>query len=256
MLSTAQLLILFLVFVRILAVMATAPIFSSQSVPVIAKIGLAALLAVLVSPTELGRSAPPPLPTELGTFLLAIGQEILFGVLIGFVSNLIFVMVTLASTMMSFQTGLQAAQLFDPLSNVTSTVLEQFYSLIAITLFLVVNGHHWLISGLARTFRVAPVGTFVLSQLTVDRLMTLTTEIFSIAMRIALPVAGALLLTDLGLGLMARAVPQIQVFFLGLPLKIGLGFLLIAFTLTIVLPIVRDMMVGTMTHILSVGTTQ
>ena len=255
MLSTAQLLILFLIFVRILAIMATAPIFSSQSVPVIAKIGLAALLAVLLSPTELGHTAPP-VPTELGAFLLTIAQEILLGVLIGFVSNLIFVMVTLASTIMSFQTGLQAAQLFDPLSNVTSTVLEQFYSLIAITLFLVVNGHHWLIGGLARTFQVAPVGTFVLSQLTVDRLMTLTTEIFSVAMRIALPVAGALLLTDLGLGLMARAVPQIQVFFLGLPLKIGLGFLLIAFTLTIVLPIVRDMMAGTMTHMLSVSTTQ
>jgi flagellar biosynthetic protein FliR len=254
--STLQLLTLFLIFVRILAVMVSAPILSSQDVPVLVKIGLAGLLAVLVLPIETARSTPPSWPTSALPFMLVVGQEVLIGVLIGFVSNLVFVVVALAANMLAFQTGLQAAQILDPLSNISSTVLEQFYSMIAILLFLVINGHHWLLIGLARTFEVAPAGTFVLSGLTLDRLMVLTTETISTGIRIALPIAGSLLLTDLALGLMARAVPQVQVFFLGLPLKIALGFVLIAFTLSMMLPVVKDLMGSTVNNMLAVSTTQ
>jgi len=233
--------------------MVSAPVLSSTDVPVLVKIGLAGLLAVLILPIETARSTPPSWPTDALPFVLVVGQEVLIGVLIGFVSNLVFVVVALAADMLAFQTGLQAAQILDPLSNISSTVLEQFYSMVAILLFLVINGHHQLLIGLARTFEVAPTGTFVLSGLTLDRLMVLTTETISTGIRIALPIAGSLLLTDLALGLMARAVPQVQVFFLGLPLKIGLGFILVAFTLSTMLPVVKDLLGGTVNNMLAVS---
>ena len=170
------------------------------------------------------------------------------GVLIGFVSNLFFVTVSLASTMMARQVGLQSAQLFNPLFDVQSTALEQVYTLLAIALFLAINGHHYLILALARTFELVPVGTFEFTGATTQRLVLLTNEVFWVAARISLPIVGSLLLTDLGLGLLAKAVPQIQVFFVALPLKLALGFVLMALTLTIILPVLKETMAQTVTR--------
>jgi flagellar biosynthetic protein FliR len=277
--STFYLLSLFLIFVRILAVLMTAPIFSSRSVPSLAKIGFAGLLALTLAPMPADRSplgngssflitgqplwaasqplraASQPLwaasqvgsslstwPGGLLAFLLIIAQEVIVGVLVGFVSNLVFVAVGMAASMMGLQIGFRAANLFDPFTTASSSALEQFYTLLAVALFLTINGHHWLIRALARTFDVAPLGTFALSSVTIERLVALTGETFVAATRIALPVMGALLLADLGLGLVARAVPQIQVFFLGMPLKMGLGILALALTLVLTLPLVKELL--------------
>ncbi len=252
---------LFLVFVRTLALFATAPLFSSRSVPVIAKIGLAALLSLLILPT-LTTAAPLPLPGAEGTLtnwptewlslFLSIGQEVLVGVTIGFVSNLVFLTVGMAASIMGVQVGFRAANLFDPMSAASTTVLEQFYNLLAIALFLVINGHHWLLLGLSRTFEVAPLGTFVFQPITLERLMFLTGETFVAAVRIALPVMGALLLADLGMGVVARAVPQIHVFFLGLPLKEGFGLAALGVALVLTIPLVKKLMGNIVANMLAV----
>lgn len=253
--STLQLQSLFLIFVRVLAILMIAPVFSQRSIPTPAKIGLAALLSLLFLPGVMPQSssAAAPLPQDLPRFLLVVAQEILIGVLIGFVSNLVFVALDMAAKMMGLQIGFQAANLFDPMSNIPSTALEQFYTLLALLLFLAINGHHWLIAALARTFEIAPPGTFELTRLTTERLMALTNETFVAAIRIALPVTAALLLADLGLGLVARAVPQVQVFFLGLPLKMGLGFVVLALTMVITLPLVKDLLANMVTNILAIS---
>lgn len=253
--STLQFLSLFLIFVRILAILMIAPIFSQRNIPILAKVGLAALLSLLLLPVVIPESGSDttPLPQDLPRFLLVVAQEILVGVLIGFVSNLVFVALDMAAKIMGLQIGFQAANLFDPMSNIPSTALEQFYTLLALLLFLAINGHHWLIAALGRTFEIAPPGTFVLTRLTIERLMALTNESFVAAIRIALPVTGALLLADLGLGLIARAVPQVQVFFLGLPLKMGLGFVVLALTMIITLPLVKDLLADMVTNILVIS---
>jgi flagellar biosynthetic protein FliR len=242
--STVYLLSLFLTFVRVLAVLMTAPIFSSQNVPAIAKIGFAGMLSLVLLPVETPSASLATWPTELLPFVLVVAQEVMIGVLIGFVSNLIFVAVGMAASIMGLQIGFRAANLVDPFTATPTSALEQFYTLLAAALFLTINGHHWLITALARTFEVAPLGTFVLKSITVGRLIAFSGETFVAATRIALPVAGTLLLADLGLGLVARAVPHIQVFFLDLPLKMGLGFLALALTLALTLPFVRDLFAG------------
>lgn len=246
---------LFLIFVRVLAVLATAPIFSNQSVPAIAKIGFAGLLSLILMPapeTQVS-GALASVPAGMLPFLLIVAQEILIGVTVGFVSNLVFVTVGMAASMMGLQIGFRAANLFDPFTNAPTSALEQFYTLLAVALFLTINGHHWFIRALARTFDVAPLGSFVLNNIRLEYLVALTGETFVTAARIALPVIATLLLADLGLGLVARAVPQIQVFFLGLPLKMGLGLLTLAFVLSLTIPIVKELFADMAADILVVS---
>jgi flagellar biosynthetic protein FliR len=161
-------------------------------------------------------------------------------VVIGFVSNLIFVGIGIAASMIGIQSGFRAASLFNPFTNVSTSALDQFFSLIAIALFLSINGHHLLIRALFQTFELAPIGTFALTSVTIERILAMISQVFVIGVTLALPVVGTLLLTDAGLGLIAKAVPQIQVFFVGLPLKVGLGFATLALTMNITLPVIRD----------------
>jgi flagellar biosynthesis protein FliR len=253
--STTQLLSLFLIFTRGLAVLITGPIFSQRSIPAPFKIGLAGLLSLLILPAATSHLNPvsTPFPQDLPRFLLVVAQEILIGVLIGFVSNLVFVAVDIAAKIMGLQMGFQAANLLNPLNNTTGSALEQFYTLLALTLFLIINGHHWLIAALARTFDIAPLGTFVLTHLTLEHLMVMTNETFNTAIRISLPVGGTLLLTDLGLGLVARAVPHVQVFFLGLPLKLGLGLLVLALSMIVTLPLIKDLLTDMVKNVLIIS---
>ncbi len=252
---------LFLMFVRALTVLATGPVFSSRAIPVIVKIGLAALLAMMMLPANTGGS-PLPIPgadqtltgwpSEWLPLVLSIGQEVLVGVIIGFVSNLIFVTVGMAASIMGVQVGFRAANLFDPLTTAPTTALEQFYTLLTIALYLAINGHHWFLLGLSRTFEVTPPGAFVMQPVTAERLLFLTSETLVAAVRIAMPVMGALLLADLGLGIVARAVPQIQVFFLGLPLKEGFGLTVIALALVLTMPYIKSLIGSMVTDVLAV----
>jgi flagellar biosynthetic protein FliR len=184
---------------------------------------------------------------------LLVAQEVFAGALIGFASSLVFAAITMAASLMGVQIGFSAASLFDPLTASPTGALEQFYSLLSMVLFLSINGHHWLILALTRTFSLMPLGTFALDELTIERLVVLTNATFVAAVRIALPVAGALLLTDVGLGLIARAVPQVQVFFLGMPLKMGLGFVVLAFTLIYTLPLLRELLQDASNQMLLIG---
>lgn len=240
MVSPAYFTNIFLMFVRILAVFMTAPIFSSRNIPNMAKIGFAGILAFLLFPLSKFDETLSVTAMDLGPFILSVIQEVLVGSLIGFASNLVFVAVGMGAGMMGMQVGFRAASLFNPVFNMSSAALDQFYAFLVAALFLAVNGHHMLILALGHTFQTIPLGSFIFDALTTERLVSMTSQAFVAAVQIALPVVGVLLLTDIGLGLVARAVPQVQVFFLSLPLKIGLGILALALTLSVTLPMIRD----------------
>ncbi len=248
-LSPDYLITLFLMFVRILAMFMTAPIFSSKNIPNIAKIGFSGILAMILLPFD----GVPPAPTQLAPFVLSVAQEVLLGALLGFASNLVFVAVSMGAGMMGLQVGFRAASLFNPVFNASSAALDQFYSFLVAALFLAIDGHHWLILALSRTFKTIPVGTFAFTAITTDRLVAMTAQAFVAAVQIALPVVGVLLLTDVGLGLIARAVPQVQIFFLSLPLKIGLGLLMLALTLSVTLPMIKDYLATTVSNLMALG---
>lgn len=240
--SAIHLLTLFLIFVRVLAVFMTAPFFNSRSIPTIAKIGLAGIFTLILLPMSqaLLENDQISVPSGLPAFLMMIFPEILLGALIGYIGNLLFIAVTVAASLMGMEAGFRAANLLSPFMNIPSSALDQFYTLLALTLFLVMNGHHMLLRAIIHTFELSPPGTFFMGELATERLVVFTAQMFATAIQIALPVIGTLLLTNLGLGLVARVVPQIQVFFVGLPLKIGLGLITMAITLTMTMTVLKD----------------
>lgn len=228
----------FLALTRILAIFMTAPILSNRLIPTQVKVGLGVLLTLILMPlqTDMGPAQP------LGAFLVDIGRELIVGLLVGFAGQLVFAAFQVMGDMMGIGAGLQAAQLLNPTLGTTGTALEGFYALLAVLLFLTIDGHHQVILALQRTFEVIPLRTFDLSTLGPERFIALSAQMLAAALQMALPVIGAVLVADVALALIARVVPQMNVFFVGAPLKLGLALAALALGLPLILPLMRTVM--------------
>jgi flagellar biosynthetic protein FliR len=134
----------------------------------------------------------------------------------------------MGAAIVGVQMGFGLGELFDPLTGAQTESMTQFYGLLVTLVFFAVNGHHMAVLGLVHTFEVIPSGSADLSLLADDRFVPFVGALFGFAFRVALPVVGALVLTDLALGLVARTVPQMNVLVEGFPVKVAVGVLVIA----------------------------
>ena len=227
-----------LVLARLSAALVAIPLFGARGVPAPAKIGLAALLSLIVLPLQ-----APPLtapPTNLLPFASLVGSEVLVGLAIGVAVSLVFSALEMGATLVGVQIGFGLHGVIDPLTGGQSSVLNQFYRLVVTLIFFAVNGHYLVINGLLQTFEVVPPGTADLTLIAGDRVAPFFTALFVVAIRIALPVMGALMLTDLAMGLVARTVPQMNVLIVGFPAKVGVGL----FVLAVSMPLAVALMVS------------
>ena len=220
----------FLILMRVAAVVMTLPVLSSRNIPPPAKIGLSAIVAFVLTPT-LAASAPS-LPSAMPNFVLAIAQEILLGLAFAFVVQIVFSGMQMAGQLLGVQMGFNIAATLDPVtSSGQISYLDQLYGLLAGMLFLTINGHHWVLQALQGSFAIVPVGQFRLSQAVSDDLVSLVAQALIISIRIGLPISAALLLTDIAFLIIGRTAPQMNIFMVGQPVKIGVG--LIAFFLAL-----------------------
>ena len=222
-LPAGQVASLFLVLLRCTGFVVTAPILGHRSVPAPVKAGLAAVMAItLASGVPVAPGAAP--------VLLAAPVELLIGVAMGFALGLGFAVVDAASRLLSIQMGLSLGAVFDPVGGEASTPLEPLFAIMAGLLFLALNLHLAVIRVLAQSFTTLPIGGGLPAGLfgSGAPLIALALEL---AVRVAMPLALVLLLVELAVALVSRAIPQINVFFLGLPLKILVGIGLIAIAL-------------------------
>ncbi len=215
-----------LVLARLSAAITVMPIFGARGVPAQAKIGLALLLSLIVLPLH-AAPAPAP-PTQLLSFVAAIGSEALVGLCIGIVTALVVQALAMGAALVGLQMGFGLGELFDPLNGAQTDTMSQFYWLLVTLVFFAVNGHHAALVGLVHTFEAAPAGTADISLLAGDRFVPFVSALFGLAVRVALPVLGALLLTDVALGLVARTVPQLNLLVEGFPVKVLVGVLVVA----------------------------
>jgi len=220
-----------LVLVRITAIFVAVPIFNTQSIPPTAKIGMSALLTFILMPVE--KNALPHVPVETWPFMLMVMKEAVTGLVIGFAAMLIFAAIQIAAGLAGLQIGFRAANMVDPFLPGVGSSLDQFYGWLAVLIFFAVNGHHTLIMGIAKTFDVVPLGTLQIDSLLFGRILTLMATSFEAAVQVSIPLIGSLLLTDVALALVARTVPQVNVFFVGLPLKMGVGIGMLIVTIPI-----------------------
>lgn len=220
-----------LVAVRVLAILMVAPVFSTTRYPLQTKIGLAMVLAGIIVSVQ----TPPEAPWSTFPLAFAVGIEFVTGFVIGFCSLIAFIGVQMAATYIGMQSGFRMGDMLSPnmpdLVQQQGSSLEQVYTVLVVLLFLAVDGHHWVILGIERSFELVPPGQLSLGTLAAPRLIELVSSLFTIALSIAMPLMGTLLLLDVALAVISRAVPQVQVFFIGAPVKMALGLVMLVITL-------------------------
>jgi flagellar biosynthetic protein FliR len=172
-----------------------------------------------------------PVLANLGNFAVGAIGEILLGITIGMAVNLIFVGLQMAGQISGYQMGMALARVMDPSAGQQVPLLAQFFQLFAFLIFLAINAHHWFLMALADSFQLVPPFGFKISGSLIEQLMHIAGNMFVIAIKVGAPVIAALLLTSIAFGLIARTVPQMNVFLVAMPLKIIIGLLFIGFSL-------------------------
>ncbi len=211
----------FLVFLRVSAMVLLLPYLGSPSVPWQLKMGLSGFLSLVV----VSYISPVPINPTLSQFVLYALKEVFVGVVVGFVARLIFDSAQLAGQFIGYQMGFAIANVLDPNTSTQISVISQFKVFLVVVLLLVVDAHHLLVQAIVRSFSLVPVTGVKLNGLVAESISKMVGDVFSIALRISAPVMVALLITNVVLAVIGRTMPQINVFIMGFPLEIGVGFL-------------------------------
>ncbi len=218
---------------RILAMIASSPILGNKQVPARIKIGLSVMLAIIIAPTI---DAMPEVSLGSAQGLLIMIQQIIIGVAMGFSIRLIFSAVEMAGELAGLQMGLGFASFYDPVNATQSAIIAQWLGIIAALLFLAMNGHLLMLSALAESFHTLPIGSMMSNQ-GFYGIATWGGSIFSYAVQISLPILAALLITNIALGILTHAAPQLNLFAVGFPITLTIGFVVLALTLPYLSPL-------------------
>lgn len=222
---------------RVIALVAAIPAFAGSQIAGRLKIGLAVALALLLFPAM----APytPKVTFSVTGFGLLLVNEVLLGVLIGLVSQMVFTAITFGGTVIGYQMGFAAANIFDPQTTQQLSLMSQFVNILALLAFLSMDGHHYFIRAIVESYALLPPGPLDFSQGAIQELMRLASAMFILGVKFSAPVLALLLITNLVLGILARVFPQLNVFMLSFPLNIGIAFLVIGLTLAATFSVLR-----------------
>jgi flagellar biosynthetic protein FliR len=212
-----------LMLVRVSAMFASAPVIGSNAVPVRVRVGLA--VVVTLSSVAMVAGDGPRVPDDVWGYAALAVKELVIGVAIGLVAQMLFAAVQMAGSFIDTTTGFAMAQMIDPVNNGNVTVLGRAYSLIATTLWVAMGGHLLLMQGIVASFVLLPPTEQPNLAAVVEGVMMRADDLFIISLQIAAPLMAALVITDVALGIMSRAAPQMNVFMVGMPLKVGVALL-------------------------------
>lgn len=215
-----------IILVRISSFFINTPIFGGAGVPQLVKIALAALVSAMV--LLVNGPVSIEIPGTVTGLMVLIAGEIAFGLTLGYAVSLVFAGVQLGGMLIGYQMGFAVANVLDPVSNDQVSIVGQFLFLFAMLYFLAIDAHHILLKGLSDSFLLAPAGSFAVNQESVSWIVRIFSHMFWLGLKISLPVVGAIFLVDVAMGIIAKTVPQMNVFIVGLPLKSLLGMLILA----------------------------
>jgi flagellar biosynthetic protein FliR len=214
--------------VRIGALFLSAPLFSSRQVPIRLRLLLTLVITLLISPTL---SQPPAVDFLSHTGFVIMLQQILIGIFMGFILQMVFGALVFGGQVIAYSMGLGFASMVDPANGVQVPVVAQFYVIFATLLFLIFNGHLLAIELVSDSFTTMPVAVDGLSRNGILGVVAWGSRLFAGGMIIALPIVGAMLMVNMGMGVVMRAAPQLNIFSVGFPITMLLGFVLIWVTL-------------------------
>lgn len=224
---------------RISAFYFAVPVIGARTVPARVRIILTLFTSIMIAPVL------PPAP--LVSFLSAQGfmmiiQEVLIGLALGFAMQVVLHVFVLAGQFISMKMGLGFAAMNDPSSGVSVTILSQFYLLVSTLLFLASNGHLVVLQLMIDSFTTFPIGGAGMNAAHFKTIVDLGSWLFSAALLITLPLFTSLMIVNMSFGVMSRSAPQLNVFTVGFPITLILGFILMWFTLANFLPVYFDIM--------------
>lgn len=218
-----------LIFVRVSGIFIFSPLFSSQNVPNPLKLGFSFFVSILLT-TTLNVDYLSSIETN---YVLLIIKELMLGLIIGYVSYAFFSAFYVLGQIVDMEIGFGMVNVIDPQNKVQVPVMGNFYYILAFLVFLMVNGHHIVIRALIESYELVPIGKFYINEGMTYKLIEILGKTFSLGFRISSPIVVVMLLIDILLGVLSRSMPQMNVFVVGMPLKIIVGLLIIAISIPV-----------------------
>jgi flagellar biosynthetic protein FliR len=229
--SEQQLAGFLLVLARVSPLFVLAPIFSSRMLPARARGVVAVAISFGLAPLALHGQH---IDTDAMQLAGLIGKELLVGLAYSFALASVFAAISVAGSLLDTSMGFSMGSLIDPITGTQSPILTQLYAMVGVLVFIAINGDHWMIEGLARSYQLVPINKFPSINAIVGGADKSFVSIFGSAIELAAPVMLAVLLTDCAMGLVARVMPQLNVFAVGFPAKIAVGLLVMGVSLPFV----------------------
>jgi flagellar biosynthesis protein FliR len=218
----------FLVLARISPLFVVAPLFSSKMIPAPVKGTIAAGFAIGLTGIAMHGQHVPGQPLEVATLLV---ENVLVGLLLSFAVAGLLAAIQTAGGLVDIVSGFSFGATVDPINGNQGGTFSELYGLLGVMLFIAIGGDAWLLRGLARTFTLVPLTKGPKLGSMVAGAETAFTSIFVSALEVAAPAILALLITDVAFGLVSRVVPQLNVFSVAFPLKVGVALLVVAASL-------------------------
>lgn len=208
----------------------SAPVLSSPNLPRQIKVTFTLILSFLIFP-QVSMAKVFSLPNHWIVYVLSLTGEIGLGLILGYAIRLLFVGIELAGQIIGLQMGLSMAEFIDPVTTQEVSVISQFKNLLALMIFLGINAHYAFLRTMVDSFELVPPGVFTLSFPFVRTVVKMTGDVFALALKAGAPIILTLLLVQIIMGVINRVIPQINIFMISLPLKIGVGLLVIGLSI-------------------------
>ncbi|MFQ5454897.1 MAG: flagellar biosynthetic protein FliR [Nitrospirota bacterium] len=218
-----------IVLIRVSGIIMMLPILGSRSVPIQTRIGLSFVLSLIILPLLTIRIEV--LLSDIFSLIPVLAGELMIGMIIGFASRIVFTAIELGGMLIGFQMGFGIVNILDPQTSQQVPIIGQFQTILATLIFLTINGHYYFISAIMKSFQIIPPISFYFSSVLMENILRIFNQVFIIAVKISAPITIVILLTNVLLGLISRTLPQMNVFIVGYPLIIGMGLLILGFSL-------------------------
>jgi flagellar biosynthesis protein FliR len=235
-------LIVLFIFLRIIGMIVAAPVLGHQSVPVVAKLFIAFVIAYMTFLTI--DKSKIVLDITLATMFVNAAKEVVTGLIMGFALNFVFFGIAYAGHIIGFEMGLMAAEIMNPMSDISNNVVGEAIFYASMLLFILINGHHHIISAVVASFKAIPIAKYTVTQPLVDSLIKYAFVVFTIAFKIAAPIIVSFFLIHVAEGIIARVIPHIQIFYISQPLKIGLGLLFLSILAPLYVYVIKNLLNG------------
>ncbi|HOP50514.1 MAG TPA: flagellar biosynthetic protein FliR [Ignavibacteriales bacterium] len=240
--------ILVLITMRVIAAMVVAPPYNSNAIPPQARFFIALIIAYLTY-FSIDKSTIN-IQISIGFLFFTGLKEIITGLIIGFFLNFVFYGISYAGMLIGFDMGLTMATVFNPQLEIENNVIGSIILYLSLLIFILINGHHYVIEAVVYSFKVIPIGKYPVNEWLYKYIVQQSSLIFVIAVKIAAPIMVSFFLVNIAEGIMSRVVPQMQVFFVTQPLRIMLGFFILITVIPIYTYVIKNLLQHTESSLL------